>query len=72
VLPALDALLNHQSWISTFYCSAAVRWYRRVLAGVRHELKSPIEFARQRHREKVGMALISALRREEAPAALLT
>jgi hypothetical protein len=67
VLPALDALLNHQSWMSTLHFSSTVRWYRRVLAGVRHELKSSIEFARQRHREKVGMALISALRREEDP-----
>lgn len=65
VLPALDGLLNHQSWISTLHFSPAVRWYRRVLTGVRNELRSPIEFARQRHREQIGMALISALRREE-------
>jgi hypothetical protein len=64
VLPALDALLNHRSWISTLHFSPAVRWYERVLAEVRDELRSPIEFARQRHREKIGMALIGALRRE--------
>jgi hypothetical protein len=65
VLPALDVILNHQSWISTLHFSAAVRWYRRVLAEVRHDLQSPIEFARQLHREKIGMALIAALRRDE-------
>ena len=66
VLPALDAILNHQSWVSTLHFSSAVRWYRRVLAGVRHELQAPIEFARQLHREKIGMALIAALRRDES------
>jgi hypothetical protein len=71
VLPALDALLNHQSWISTLHFSSAVRWYRRVLAGVRHELQSPIEFGRQLHREKIGMALITALRRDESSRAAL-
>jgi hypothetical protein len=71
VLPALDAILNHQSWISTLHFSSAVRWYRRVLAGVRHELQTPIEFARQLHREKIGMALIAALRRDESSCAPL-
>jgi hypothetical protein len=42
-----------------------VRWYRRVLVDVADELSSPIEFARQIHREKIGMALINALRREQ-------
>lgn len=71
VVPALDAILNHQSWISTLHFSSAVRWYRRVLAGVRHELQTPIEFARQFHREKIGMALIAALRRDESSRAAL-
>jgi hypothetical protein len=65
VLPALDALLNHESWLSAWHFSPAVRWYRRVLAGAREELRSPFEFARQCHREKIGMALIVALRRGE-------
>jgi hypothetical protein len=69
VLPTLDALLNHRGWISTLLFSPAVQWYRRVLAEVRHELKSPIEFARQLHREKIGIALIGALQREEASSA---
>jgi hypothetical protein len=64
VLPLLDALLNHRSLISTLHFSSAVRWYRRVLAQVRDDLRSPIEFARQAHREKIGLALISALQRE--------
>lgn len=65
VLPALDALLNHRSWIAALHFSPAVRWYRRVLTEVRDELRSPIEFARQLHREKIGLALIGALQREQ-------
>ena len=73
VLQALDAILNHASWLSALHVSSTVRWYRRVLAGVRDELNSPLEFARQNHREKIGMALITALRRGESGAcALLT
>jgi hypothetical protein len=71
VLPALDALLNHQGWFSILDISSAVRWYRRVLSEVREELRSPIEFARQAHREKIGLALICALQREERSSALL-
>jgi hypothetical protein len=71
VLPALDGLLNHRGWISTLHFSPAVRWYRRVLAAVCDELRSPIEFARQRHREKIGLALISALQCDERAAAPL-
>jgi hypothetical protein len=63
VLPALDALLNDSGWVSAVHFSPAVRAYGRVLADVRRELGSPIEFARQPHREKIGMALIGALRR---------
>jgi hypothetical protein len=64
LLLELDALLNQQRWLSSLHFSPVVRWYSRVLAGVRFELKSPIEFARQIHRETVGMALISALHRK--------
>jgi hypothetical protein len=34
---------------------------------VRRELASPIDFGQQRHRESIGMALITALRRHESP-----
>jgi hypothetical protein len=71
VLPALDALLNEQGWLSMLHFSSAVRWYRRVLSDLRDELRSPIEFARQAHRERIGLALIDALRREEDLSALL-
>jgi hypothetical protein len=71
VLPALDALLNQQGWLSMLHFSPTVRWYRRVLSEVRDELRSPIEFARQAHREKIGLALIGALRRERELSPLL-
>lgn len=71
VLPALDALLNQQGWLSILHFSSTVRWYRRVLSQVRDELRSPIEFARQAHREKIGLALIGALRREQDLSPLL-
>jgi hypothetical protein len=63
LLLELDGLLNRQSWLSALHFSPVVRWYSRVLAGVRSELNSPIEFARQAHREAVGLALITAMRR---------
>jgi len=68
LLLELDALLNQQSWLSSLHFSPVVRWYSRVLAGVRFELKSPIEFARKLHREKIGIALINALRQGPAGA----
>ena len=71
VLPAVDAVLNQSSWLSAFHFSPAVRWYRRVLGGVRQELASPLQFEQQSHRERIGMALISALRRDASDAAML-
>jgi hypothetical protein len=71
VLPALDALLNQQGWLAILHFSSTVRWYRRVLSEVRDELRSPIEFARQTHREKIGLALVGALRREKSLPAML-
>jgi hypothetical protein len=71
VLPVLDALLN-RGWMPTYHFSPAVRCYRRVLAQVRDELRSPIEFARHQHREKIGMALICELQRERRPSTLFS
>jgi hypothetical protein len=61
VVHALDALINDRVRIPALYVSPAVNWYRRVLTDVRREQGAPIEFARQRHRERIGMALIDAL-----------
>jgi hypothetical protein len=69
VLPTLDALLNRGARFSLLYFRPAVRWYSGVLAGVRDELNAPLEFARQAHRERIGLALIRALQREGRRAA---
>lgn len=63
----LNALLNHRCPAAWLHLRPEVSWYRRVLAGVRTGLDSPLDFSSQAHREAIGMALIAALRRADRP-----
>ena len=65
-LAEINALLNHWYRAALICPRADLRGYARVLATVRRELASPIDFGQQRHRETIGLALIAALRQRES------
>jgi len=65
-LAEMNALLNDRLWPALFWPRSEVRGYARILATVRSDLGSPIEFSQQRHRETIGTALIAALRRRDS------
>jgi hypothetical protein len=63
MLAELDAGLNFAcpAWLTSL---SDVRWYSHVLITVRAQLRTPIHFAEQVHREAIGMALIATLKRD--------
>jgi hypothetical protein len=66
-LRQMNGILNHDPWLGSLHFSPAVRWYSAVLIDVRAELASPLDFARQLHRETIGVVLTRTLRRSECP-----
>jgi hypothetical protein len=66
MMSELDLLLNTATRPALLRLSTDVNRYCRVLSTVRRQLACPIEFALQRHREIIGMALIQSLREETA------
>jgi hypothetical protein len=61
----MNRFLNHDRWLGALHFSPEVRWYSGVLVNLREELASPLDFARQPHREAIGVSLTRALRRDE-------
>jgi hypothetical protein len=66
----LDALLN-PPWLSILHVCPPVRWYSSVLLTVRAQIRLPLRFAVQSHREKIGIALVNHVREDVAAHRLL-
>lgn len=60
----MNDLLNNGPWMGALHFSPKVRWYSRVLVSVREQLAAPLDFARQQHREAIGVRLTRALQRQ--------